>query len=272
MEPVFGTTPEGIATFTPPLVLNQDLKMEKDDNAQLTLWHTLLCDQWGRYYPNADDLSTYVNPVRAGGVSITAGDVVEVVLKYVMTGAGGAPGSIILHYLVRTLASANTFAQFLKSMSDAIVAILDVTGFKNLYSTEVTFDEIDGFNLQTPTENAKNDINVVGTSTSGSSPARSAPVFSKVTGSRGRSFRGRSYFAPIAESAKDGSAIGTTQLGVLTTGFQALRRLSSGGNEGDMVVYSPTRSKGGPIVATPVTTIKVNSKLGSQRRRLRDIS
>ena len=272
MDSVFQRNEDGVLVFTPPLILQQEDSMVADGNADLRVFDGNLVDQWGRYYPSADDLSTYINPLRAGGVSITAGDVVEVVLKYVMKGAGGAPGSIIMHYLVRTLASANTFAQFLKSMSDAIVAILDVTGFKNLYSQEVTFDEVDGFNLQTPTENSKEDINVVGTSTAASAPARSAPVFSKVTGSRGRSFRGRGYFAPISEAAKDGSAIGTTQLAVLTTGFQALRRLSSGGNEGDMVVYSPTRSKGGPIVATPVTNIKVNSKLGSQRRRLRDIS
>lgn len=255
------------------IVTVQDLSMVKNYKPKFMLnEYGLTVDQFDKYYPDIAQPDFHINPIRKAGVSVTAGDLVEIVLQTDSSHSGTEIANMVFHYLVTEIANNQTFAQWVTSMASAMKAIIGVAGFLNLFNTGRTFERILAFNLNQPTESAQAAIGEDGTATGDPSPARASPVVALNTANRGRSYHGRKYLPPIVEADKDGSNISTGALTILKAFADSMLTLGSGGNSGRQAVYSKTLSTPTNVVGTPITGTRVNSRLGSQRRRLRTIT
>lgn len=111
---------------------------------------------------------------------------------------------------------------------------------------------------------------IIGTWSGGVVPGNVALCVTKLTASRGRSYRGRMYLPGMPDSQVSGSFITTAHLSIVAGQISEILTQTVDGVVAPMVVVSRFHDNAprGTAVVSPVTSIRVNTRLDSQRRRL----
>lgn len=103
-------------------------------------------------------------------------------------------------------------------------------------------------------------------------PNQCTVVISLRTSLRGRSYRGRIYHVGIGEPDVDGSTVNSTFRQLLLNAYDNLLLLTGDTGEPDYQIAVLSYYSGGALrpepVATPVTSMSVDSRIDTQRRRL----
>jgi len=89
------------------------------------------------------------------------------------------------------------------------------------------------------------------------------------TALRGRSYRGRTYHCGLAEESTLDSQLNVANIATITAAYEALlTHISAGGSVLSVVSRVNNKTLRAEGIATPVTSVRVDSNLDSQRRRL----
>jgi hypothetical protein len=115
-----------------------------------------------------------------------------------------------------------------------------------------------------PGPQADNFVDWNGTVSGDPAPSNCAALAKKVTGLTGKKFRGRSYFGGMPMAYVDGSNVDSTGITQLQAGCDAFLSALEAGDMA-MVILHTSNS-----VPTPVVEWNVETRLATQRGRLRD--
>lgn len=194
-------------------------------------------------------------------------NVSRVVLNFTFAGQRCAN---VLHYLNESeLGSPDA-----EDVGAAIRSIYNVYGKVHAPAT-VSLDSITVTPLDpdpAPSVDYVNSLPIVGTNASPALPNNVTVATSFLTPFRGRSFRGRAYWVGLAEGQATDNTLSSTARDGINIFWEQMRVLEAGVGEVNFLLcvvsyYSNNALRAQPI-ATPVSSVRTEGTIDSQRRRL----
>jgi len=202
-------------------------------------------------------------------------DVFKCILSHDVPGAPGNP-STGFFYRQTSDAIGIEGTDLVADVAEAWL-VTALPAYRALLEDSISLLQIEVYNLSDVLYSATVGINLPGLLTAADdelTSLRSAPVVSLRTGKVGRSYRGRQYLMPLAEGHQANGVIGGFYEALVQTYFADARVVQSGPLDNVYIhsVYSKTLSEvAGSPVDNLVKSVRLNSKLGSQRNRVKDI-
>ena len=178
-------------------------------------------------------------------------------------------GTAKIKYISTFAASCNAGTTMVARAEDAAKAWGKTNGLSKMLDTSIGFDHVEAFDLTNTLNSAIHDFSTAnttgGTHTNNVPPVQVAVVLTELTAHRGKSYRGRMYLAGADYGRMNSDRTGwdvTADFVSAPPVFLAQLNGAVGATTPLMCVAS--RRLG---LLTPVTSLRVNSYLGSQRRR-----